>query len=84
MPDWAILVAAEGEGQQMAIKVVSSDSESHQRHHLDLYASNRKSEVERLLRLGAHRLSWLETSDSLPRHVQFRGDGIVEEQPGQS
>ncbi len=32
----------------------------------------------------SHRLSWLETSDSLPRYVQFRGDGIVEEQPGQS
>ncbi len=32
----------------------------------------------------SNRLSWLETSDSLPRYVQFRGDGIVEEQPGQS
>lgn len=30
-----------------------------------------------------HRLSWLETSDSLPRYTQFRSDGIVEEQPGQ-
>ena len=26
------------------------------------------------------RLSWLETSDNLPRYVQFRGDGITEEQ----
>ena len=32
----------------------------------------------------SHRISWLETSDSLPRYVQFRADGIVEEQPGQS
>ncbi len=32
----------------------------------------------------SHRLSWLETSDSLPRYLQFRADGIVErssEQP---
>ena len=32
----------------------------------------------------SHRLSWLETSDSLPRYVQFRSDSIVEEQPGRS
>ena len=30
----------------------------------------------------SHRLSWLETADTLPRFVQFRADGIVEEQPG--
>ena len=27
----------------------------------------------------SHRLSWLETADTLPRYVQFRADGIVEE-----
>ena len=32
----------------------------------------------------SHRLSWLETSDSLPRYVQFRSNGIVEKKPGQS
>lgn len=26
----------------------------------------------------SHRLSWLETSDDLPRYLQFRSDGIVE------
>ena len=31
----------------------------------------------------SHRVSWLETSDALPRYVQFRADGIVEERPGQ-
>lgn len=56
--DWAILVPAEGEGPQMAITLVSSDPESHQRHHLDLYASDRASEVERLLALGARRVAW--------------------------
>lgn len=56
--DWAILVPAEGEGQQMAIILVSSDPETHQRHHLDLYASDRATEVERLLGLGASRVEW--------------------------
>ena len=32
----------------------------------------------------SHRISWLETADSLPRYVQFRADGILEEQLGQS
>ena len=31
----------------------------------------------------SHRLSWLETSDSLPRYVQFMSDGILEDQVGQ-
>jgi catechol 2,3-dioxygenase-like lactoylglutathione lyase family enzyme len=57
-PDWAILVPAKGEGQQMAITVVSSSAESHQRHHLDLYASERDIEVERLLSIGARRVNW--------------------------
>ena len=57
-PDWAILVPAEGRGQQMAITVVSSDAATHQRHHLDLDASDRKAEVERLLSLGARRVDW--------------------------
>lgn len=56
--DWAILVPIEGEGQQMAITLVSSDPETHQRHHLDLYASDRAAEVERLLGLGASRVDW--------------------------
>ncbi len=56
-PDWAILVPAKGEGQQMAITVVSSDAESHQRHHLDLYASDQSAEVERLLSMGARRVN---------------------------
>ena len=56
--DWAILVPADGEGQQMAITLVSSDPQTHQRHHLDLYASDRAAEVERLLGLGASRVDW--------------------------
>jgi catechol 2,3-dioxygenase-like lactoylglutathione lyase family enzyme len=56
--DWAILVPAAGEGQQLAIKLVTSDPETHQRHHLDLYASDQKAEVERLLSIGARRVDW--------------------------
>ena len=56
--DWAILVPAAGEGQQMAITVVSSDPRTHQRHHLDLYAADREAEVSRLLSLGAQRVDW--------------------------
>ena len=29
----------------------------------------------------SHRLSWLETADSLPRYQQFRADGLREEAP---
>lgn len=56
--DWAILVPEEGPGVQLAIKLVTSDATSHQRHHLDLYASDQAAEVERLLALGALRYDW--------------------------
>ncbi len=56
--DWAILVPAVGAGPQMAITMVSSDAQTHQRHHLDLYASDRAAEVERLMLIGAHRVDW--------------------------
>jgi catechol 2,3-dioxygenase-like lactoylglutathione lyase family enzyme len=56
--DWAILVPIAGSGQQMAIKLVVSDPETHQRHHLDLYATDQMAEVDRLLALGARRVNW--------------------------
>jgi catechol 2,3-dioxygenase-like lactoylglutathione lyase family enzyme len=56
--DWAILVPRDGPGPQMAITVVSSEAETHQRHHLDLYATDRHAEVDRLLALGARRVDW--------------------------
>jgi catechol 2,3-dioxygenase-like lactoylglutathione lyase family enzyme len=56
--DWAILVPASGEGQQMAINLVSSAAETRQRHHLDLYAADRDAEVERLLSIGAKNVDW--------------------------
>ena len=57
-PDWAILVPREGAGQQLAITVVTSHADDHQRHHLDLYAEDAKAEVERLIGLGARRVAW--------------------------
>jgi catechol 2,3-dioxygenase-like lactoylglutathione lyase family enzyme len=56
--DWAILVPREGSGPQLAITLVSSDASNHQRHHLDLYATDETAEVERLLALGAQRVVW--------------------------
>jgi catechol 2,3-dioxygenase-like lactoylglutathione lyase family enzyme len=56
--DWAILVPEEGWGPQMAITEVSSEAKDHQRHHLDLYATDRAAEVERLLLLGARHVDW--------------------------
>jgi hypothetical protein len=37
---------------------VPSRAEDHQRHHLDLYASDQAAEVERLIGLGARRVDW--------------------------
>ena len=56
--DWAILVPREGSGTQLAITLVSSEAKHHQRHHLDLYATDRTAEVERLIGLGAQHVDW--------------------------
>jgi catechol 2,3-dioxygenase-like lactoylglutathione lyase family enzyme len=56
--DWAILVPKHGPGVQLAISIVTSDAESHQRHHLDLYAADAEAEIARLLGLGATRVDW--------------------------
>jgi catechol 2,3-dioxygenase-like lactoylglutathione lyase family enzyme len=56
--DWAILVPRDGPGPQMAITAVSSDAKTHQRHHLDLYATDQQAEIDRLLALGAQRVEW--------------------------
>jgi hypothetical protein len=52
-PDWAILVRQAGPGPQLAITVVTSEADDHQRHHLDLYADDAVLEIEPLLRRGA-------------------------------
>ena len=62
--DWAILVPRSGTGQQLAIKLVTSDPATHQRHHVDLYATDKEAEVERLLNLGAQRVDWRYEADA--------------------
>jgi catechol 2,3-dioxygenase-like lactoylglutathione lyase family enzyme len=62
--DWAVLVPRLGTGPQLAIKLVSSDARTHQRHHLDLYASDQTAEVERLLSLGAQPVEWEYEADA--------------------
>jgi catechol 2,3-dioxygenase-like lactoylglutathione lyase family enzyme len=57
-PDWAILVPRTGPGPQLAIKLVTSRAEDHQRHHLDLYAEDGPAEIDRLVGLGARRVDW--------------------------
>ena len=55
--DWAILVPRSGEGVQLAIDGVSNPPPPERpRHHLDLYASDQKAEIERLLSLGAQKV----------------------------
>ena len=56
--DWAVLIPLEGNGVQLAVKLVTSEAHSHRRHHLDLYAGDQEAEVERLLGLGAVRVDW--------------------------
>lgn len=56
--DWAILIPNSGTGPRLAIKLVSSEAENHQRHHLDLFATDQAAEIERLIGLGAERVDW--------------------------
>jgi predicted enzyme related to lactoylglutathione lyase len=60
--DWVILVPIEGDGPQLALKLVTS--ETARRHHMDLYADDQHAEVERLLALGAQRVDWTYESDA--------------------
>lgn len=62
--DWVLLRPRVGEGVQLAIQLVTSDAESHRRHHMDLYAQDQAAEVERLLGLGATRVDWRYPEDA--------------------
>ena len=54
--DWAILVPKNREGIQLSISKVTS--EKAKRHHMDLFTSDQKKEVNRLLALGATLKQW--------------------------
>jgi catechol 2,3-dioxygenase-like lactoylglutathione lyase family enzyme len=62
--DWAVLVPESGPGVQVAICLVTSDAETHQRHHLDLYSPDRPAEVARLQGIGAHPVAWVYPADA--------------------
>ncbi len=62
--DWAILIPQQGSGVQLAITAVSSPAQDHQRHHLDLHATDRAAEVDRLLALGVSRVEWRYPADA--------------------
>lgn len=70
--DWAVLVPTDGNGVQLAVKLVTSEAHSHRRHHLDLYASDQAAEVERLLGLGSVRVNW-RYDQSADYHVEESG-----------
>ncbi|WP_285116110.1 VOC family protein [Leifsonia sp. fls2-241-R2A-40a] len=56
--DWALLEPVDGDGVQLALKLVGSEANPSPRHHLDLYADDQAAEVERLVALGAAHVEW--------------------------
>ncbi|MFF2371706.1 VOC family protein [Agromyces sp. NPDC058110] len=62
--DWAVLVPEHGDGPQLAIALVETAPNGRRRHHLDLYATDRASEVERIVGLGATRVEWRYEDDA--------------------
>jgi hypothetical protein len=59
-----MLVPVQGPGPQLAITQVSSGADTHQRHHLNLYADNQSAEIKRLIDLGAQRVEWRYPEDA--------------------
>lgn len=56
--DWAVLVPPEGTGTRLALGLSETLPQEYPRVHLDLYAQDAASEVERLLSLGAEHVEW--------------------------
>src|SRR5438045_2498691 len=54
-PGWVVLTDPAGEGVNVSIAQVPEPRVGKNRLHLDLYTSDRETEVERLLGLGARR-----------------------------
>ncbi len=60
-PTWTVLVPADGSGASLALGLSETPVQEHPRVHLDLYAgdaADQAAEVERLVSLGAARVSW--------------------------
>jgi catechol 2,3-dioxygenase-like lactoylglutathione lyase family enzyme len=55
---WIVLVPGSGEGARLALMLSESPVQEHPRIHLDLYADDQGTEVQRLLGLGAELVDW--------------------------
>lgn len=55
---WVVLRDPKGEGPNVSLDRVPTPRRSRSRLHLDLYATDREAEVERLVGLGATRYPW--------------------------
>ncbi|OIQ77127.1 glyoxalase-like domain protein [mine drainage metagenome] len=55
---WQVMVPRNGNGSQLALMRSETPVQSHPRVHLDLYATDLTSEMERLLTLGATEVDW--------------------------
>lgn len=56
--DWVVLCDPEGKGPNLSLQARDRTAEGRSWIHLDLYTSDRTSEVERLVELGARRYPW--------------------------
>lgn len=56
--DYVLLAPAHGDGPNVAIDAMRSTAQTPPRIHLDLYADDQASEVERLISLGATEVLW--------------------------
>ena len=54
--NWAILIPQNGPGVQLSLNKITS--EKAKRHHIDLFTVHRKTEVKRLISLGAVKACW--------------------------
>lgn len=65
---WIVLVPPDGTpGARLALGLSDTPVQEHPRIHLDLYADNQGTEVERLIGLGADRVDW----DKYPADPDF-------------
>lgn len=55
---WVVLRAPEGDAPNLSLQARDVPRTTRSWIHLDLYSRDRKSEVERLVRLGARRYPW--------------------------
>ena len=70
---WVVLRDAAGQGPNLSFQARDTPRQRRSWLHLDLYAEDRETEVERLVRLGARRYPW---------RYRPHSDFVVLEDPG--